>query len=86
MKICYVSNNLESIDALFLNKLVEKNYEVHAISTRNSELEDQHKIEGIKYYELCRIQKFYEKRYHGFNPLWFFSATRIFPLKPSTTS
>lgn len=74
MKICYVSNNFEVTDNKFLTKLVERNYDVHAVSTRNTEVEKEYRIDGVKYYELCKTQKFYEKRAHGLNPYWFVSA------------
>ena len=77
MKICYVSNNLEVSDNKFLTKLVERNYDVHAVSTRNTEVKKEYRIDGVKYYELCKTQKFYEKRAHGLNPYWFVSSYKM---------
>jgi len=77
MKICYVSNNLEISDKKFLTKLVERNYDVHAVSTKKTEIENEFKVDGVKYYELCKRQKFYEKLAHGLNPFWHISAYRF---------
>lgn len=77
MKICYVSNNLEVSDVKFLTKLVERGYDVHAVSTRKTEVKKEYKIDRVKYYELCKTQRFYEKRAHGLNLFWYVSAYRF---------
>ena len=76
MRICYVSNSFEIHDYRFLKKMAENNYDVHAVSLRKDEIDDKFKVEGIKYYEYCK-SKFYAKRLHGLNPLWYISAVRF---------
>lgn len=77
MKICYVSNNFEIHDYRFLKKMTENNYEVHAVSLRKDEINDKFKVDGIKYYEYCKVRKFYQKRSHGLNLFWYISAVRF---------
>jgi len=77
MKICYVSNNFEIHDYRFLKKLVDNNYEVHAVSLRKDKIDRKYRISGIYYYEFCNHRKIYQKRFHGFNPFWFFSAIKF---------
>lgn len=77
MKICYVSNDRGITDKKFLTKFIELNYDVHVVSTRKEEVKKEYKVDGVKYYELCKTQKFYEKRAHGLNLLWFISAYRF---------
>jgi len=77
MRICYVSNNFEIHDYRFLKKMAENNYDVHAVSLKKSEVDDKFKVDGIKYYEFCKIGKFYQKRFHGLNPFWFITAAKF---------
>lgn len=77
MKICYVSNNFEIHDYRFLKKMVEDNYEVHAVSLRKDKIDEKFKISGINYYEYYNKRKFYQKRFHGLNILWYKSAVEF---------
>lgn len=77
MKICYVSDNFGITDNKFLLKLHERDYDVHAVSLRKTEISKEFKISGIKFYEYCKIQRFYGKRTKGLNPFWYVSAFRF---------
>lgn len=77
MRICYVSDNFEIHDYRFLLKLVEKKYDVYAVSLKKTMFDKRFKVNGVKYYEYCKIQKFYQKRFHGLNPFWYISAVRF---------
>jgi len=77
LKVCYTSNNLEENDIKFLTKMVEADFEVHAVSLRKTEIKKEFKVNGVYYYEFCRARRFYEKRLHGYNPLWYIAASKF---------
>jgi len=77
LKVCYASNNLEENDIKFLTKMVEADFEVHAVSLRKTGIKKGFKVNGVYYYEFCRARRFYEKRLHGYNPLWYIAASKF---------